>query len=82
MFMTRSEKTELIVREAATLSEDQQAAALDFIRALKREPYYYSASAEALAALDKGLEEIRAGQGMAGEDVFASIDKRLRAKGV
>lgn len=72
-------RTEQIVREAAALSEDQQDAALDFIRALKRDPYYHSASPEALAALDRGLAEIAAGQTIAGEDVFDSIDRRLKA---
>jgi predicted transcriptional regulator len=79
--MTRSEKTEQIVREAASLSEEQQAAALDFIRTLKRAPYYCSASTEALAALDKGLAEIDAGKLVDGEDVFAAVDRRLKAKG-
>ena len=75
-------RTEQIVHEAAALSEDQQAAALDFIRALKRAPYFYSASPEALAALDRGLAEIEAGQVITGEDVFAGIDRRLKAHGV
>jgi predicted transcriptional regulator len=79
--MTRSEQTDQIVREAASLSDEQRAAALDFIRALKRKPYYHSASAEALAALDKGLAEIQAGQVIEGEVVFAAIDDRLKARG-
>jgi hypothetical protein len=75
-------RTEQIVREAASLSEDQQEAALDFIRALKRVPYFYSVPPEAVAALDRGLAEIEAGQTIAGEDVFSSIDSRLKARGV
>jgi predicted transcriptional regulator len=79
--MTRTEKTEQIVREAASLTDEQQAAALDFIQAMKREPFYYSAPPEAVAALDKGLAEIAAGETVDGEDVFAAIDNRLKALG-
>lgn len=74
-------RTEQIIREAASLSEDQQEATLQFIRALNRDPYFYAASPEARAALDKGLAEIAAGCTVAGEDVFSAIDKRLKARG-
>jgi predicted transcriptional regulator len=76
--MTRAEQ---ISREAAALTGDQQEAALEFIRALKRDAFYYTAPPGALTALDHGLSEIAAGRTVGSEEVFARIDEKLKARG-
>ena len=51
-------KIEQIAREAQALSDFQQEAALEFIRAMKREPFFYSAPPEARVSVARGLGEI------------------------
>ena len=55
-------KVEHISREAAALSDDQLEAALEFIRSMKCDPFFYSAPPEALASIERGLEQIDRGE--------------------
>ena len=55
-------KVEQISREAAALSDYQLEATLEFIRSMKREPFFYSAPPEALASIERGLEQLSRGE--------------------
>lgn len=55
-------KIEQISREAAALSDYQLEAALEFIRNMKKEPFFYSAPPEALASIERGREQLARGE--------------------
>lgn len=68
-------KIEQIAREAAALSEYQLEAALEFIRAMKSEPFYFSAPPEARASIERGFAEIGRGETVSLDEV----ERRLSA---
>ena len=68
-------KIEQITREAAALSEHQLEAALEFIRAMKSEPLYFSAPPEVRASIERGFAEIGRGETLS----FDETERRLAA---
>ena len=68
-------KIEQITREAQALSEFQQEAALEFIRAMKDQAFFYSAPPEAHASIVRGLAEADSGTTMG----FEEVERRLTA---
>jgi len=66
-------KVEQISREAEGLSDEQLNATLDFIRTMKRDPFFYSAPIEALESIERGREEIARGEGVG----FAEAARRF-----
>lgn len=75
-------KVDQLAAAAESLSDQQLDVLIDITRAMKDEPFYYSAPPEALALLDQGLAEIAAGQTIAGDEVMGRIDTRLKELGV
>ena len=55
-------KTEQLTAVAARLSEEQVDALLSFAQAMADEPFYEKAPPEALASLERGLEQIARGE--------------------
>jgi hypothetical protein len=66
-------KIEQIRQEAASLSEDQLEAALEFIRHMKAEPFLYSAPPEVWESIERGRDQIKRGEGV----TFAEAARRL-----
>jgi len=66
-------KIEQISHEAASLSDDQLEATLEFIRTMKRKPYFYSAPVEALESIERGREQLARGEGVG----FAEAARRF-----
>ena len=66
-------KIEQISREVASLSDDQLEATLEFIRTMKRKPYFYSAPIGALESIERGREQISRGEGVG----FAEAARRF-----
>jgi predicted transcriptional regulator len=74
-------RTEQLADVARTLSDEQFDGLLSFARSLRGQPYYETASAEALASLDQGLADAAAGRVMAAADAFREIDAKIDAYG-
>lgn len=55
-------KIEQISHEAAALTDYQLEAALEFIRNMKKEPFFYTAPPEALASIERGREQLARGE--------------------
>lgn len=55
-------KVEQISREAEALSDYQLEAALEFIRAMKCDPFFFDAPPEALASIERGREQLSRGE--------------------
>ena len=72
-------KLDILADSARALSKDQLDALIDFPESMGKRPYIETAPPEALAALDKGLAEIRDGLTVSGTDVFDRIDRKLRS---
>jgi hypothetical protein len=74
-------KLDILNDTARSLSSEQLEALIDFARSMGKRRFADTAPPEALAALDKGLAEIRQGQTVAGPDVFDRLDKKLQSRG-
>jgi hypothetical protein len=68
-------KTEQLTAVAARLSEEQIDALLSFARSMADEPFYEKAPTEALASLERGLEQIARGDTVSLDE----LSKRLEA---
>jgi hypothetical protein len=68
-------KTEQLTAVAEQLSDEQVDALLSFARSMADEPFYEKAPAEALASLERGLEQIDRGETMSLDE----LSKRLEA---
>ncbi len=73
-------KTEQLTRIAETLSEDQVEGLLSFASYLSSDPFYATASDEALASIERGLSDIDAGKVRSAADVFGRIDTKIAAR--
>ena len=67
-------KTEQLTAVAEGLSEEQIDALLDFARSMAGEPFYDRAPPEALASLERGLEQISRGEAVS----LDQLSKRLK----
>ena len=74
-------KIEELASTASNLAPEQIEALLQLARSMRGPAIYYSAPAEVLAALDRGLAEIAAGKTVDGVDVLDRIDRKLKALG-
>jgi hypothetical protein len=68
-------KTEQLTAVAAQLSEEQVEALLSFAQSMAGEPFFENAPPEALASLERGLEQIARGETMS----LDALSKRLEA---
>jgi hypothetical protein len=68
-------KTEQLAVVAGRLSEDQIDALLSFAQSMADEPFYEKAPPEALASLERGLEQIARGETVSLDE----LSKRLEA---
>jgi predicted transcriptional regulator len=68
-------KTEQLTVVAGRLSEDQIDALLSFAQSMADEPFYEKAPPEALASLERGLEQIARGETVSLDE----LSKRLEA---
>jgi hypothetical protein len=68
-------KTEQLTVVAGRLSEDQIDALLSFAQSMADEPFYEEAPPEALASLERGLEQIARGETVSLDE----LSKRLEA---
>ena len=68
-------KLDQISREAAALSEYQLEAALEFIRAMKVDPYFYDAPAEAIASIERGREQVARGEGISLDELSQRLKR-------
>jgi len=68
-------KAEQLTAVAERLSEEQIEALLSFARSMAEEPFYEKAPPEALASLERGLEQIARGETVSLDE----LSKRLGA---
>jgi len=68
-------KAEQLTAVAERLSEEQIEALLSFARSMAEEPFYEKAPPEALASLERGLEQIARGETVSLDE----LSKRLEA---
>ena len=61
-------KAEQLTAVAERLSEEQIEALLSFARSMAEEPFYEKAPPEALASLERGLEQVARGETMLLDD--------------
>ncbi len=73
-------KVEQISREAASLSDYQLEAALHFIRSMKSEPYIYSAPPEAIASIERGLEQLDGGAYIDFDELSRRLDAATKPR--
>ncbi len=73
-------RTEQLTDIADALTDEQFNGLLSFARSLRSEPYYETASIEALGSLDRGLADAAAGRVIAAEDVFCEIEAKIAAR--
>ncbi len=74
-------KIEELTSTATDLAPEQIEALLQLARSMRGPASYFSAPAEILAALDRGLAEIATGKTVDGTAVLDRIDKKLNALG-
>ena len=70
-------KTEQLAQEAEVLTSDQIDGLIAYVRYLRSEPYYATATPEALASIESGLADAHAGRVTAAETVLTRIDQKL-----
>jgi predicted transcriptional regulator len=68
-------KTEQLTAVAARLTEEQVEALLSFARSMADEPFYSKAPPEALASIERGLEQIARGEAVSLDE----LGRRLKA---
>lgn len=68
-------KTEQLTSVVERLSDEQIDALLDFAQSMAAEPFFDKAPPEALASLNRGLEQIARGEAVSLDE----LSKRLRA---
>ena len=56
------DRTDELTRAAAQLTDEQLASLTDLARAMKERPFYETAPPEALASLQRGLEQLDRGE--------------------
>lgn len=74
-------RTEQLADAARSLSDEQFDGLLTFVRSLRGQPYFETASEDALASLDQGLADAAAGRVIAAADAFREIDAKIDAYG-
>ena len=67
-------KSEQLAAVAERLSEDQIDALLSIARSMIEEPFYDRASPEALASLQRGLDQIAAGETVTLDELSKRLD--------
>ncbi|MFM9942158.1 MAG: hypothetical protein ACKVP7_21960 [Hyphomicrobiaceae bacterium] len=73
-------KIEQLTTTAAALPDDQIDELIAYARYLQAEPFFYSASPEALASLERGIAEAEAGNVRPAAEVFQRIRDRIAAR--
>lgn len=73
-------KIEQLTTTAATLPDDQIDGLIAYARYLQSEPFFYCASPEALASLERGIAEADAGNVRPASEVFQRIRDRIAAR--
>jgi|ABSP01.1.fsa_nt_gi hypothetical protein len=68
-------KIEQISQEAAALSDYQLEAALEFIRGMKQDPFFYAAPPEALASIERGREQLARGEQIELEELSRRLER-------
>ena len=72
-------KAEQLTRAASTLTDDQFDGLIALAEHLAKEPFYNSAPDHVLAAIDRGIAEAEAGLGVAGQQVFERLSRKIAA---
>lgn len=75
--MTRIEQLADI---ADTLTDEQFNGLMSFARSLHHDPYYDTASNDALDSLERGLADAAAGRFVTADDAFREIDAKIAAR--
>ena len=70
-------KIDQLTSAAKALPETQLDGLIAFARDLAAEPAYYSASADVLASIERGLAEHAAGESRPAGEVFARLGRRI-----
>jgi predicted transcriptional regulator len=73
-------RTEQLADIADALTDEQFNGLMSFARSLCQDPYYDTASLEALESLDRGLADVAAGRVIAADDAFREIDAKIAAR--
>ena len=73
--MTKAEQLKVVVRR---LSEEQIDALLSFARAMTEEPFYNNAPPEALASLQRGLEQTVRGETVSLDELSKRLEKAAK----
>jgi predicted transcriptional regulator len=77
--MVTMTKLEKLTQAATALSDDQLDGVLSYVQSLSSEPFYNSAPPEALASIERGLADARAGRVIDGEEAFKASAARIAA---
>ena len=70
-------KIEQLTQTATALTDDQIDGLIAYAAYLAGEPFYYSAPAEVLASIERGLADHAAGRVADGETLFADTARRI-----
>jgi predicted transcriptional regulator len=74
-------KTEQLTAVAEHLSDEQIDALLYFAQSMADEPFYGAAPAEALASLERGLEQIARGEVVSIEELDDRLKRAAKSSG-
>ena len=74
-------KTEQLSAVAARLSEEQIDALLSFARSMTDEPFYEKAPPEALASLERGLEQLARGETVSLDELSKRLEGAAKRSG-
>lgn len=73
-------KTEQLTAVADRLTEEQIDALLDFAQSMASEPFYDTAPPEALASLERGLEQIARGQAVPLDELAERLQDAAKSR--
>ncbi len=71
-------KIEQLTQEAELLTETQIGDLIELARHMRQRAAYYGAPAEVHASIERGLAELKAGQGVPSSKVYADLDAHIR----
>jgi hypothetical protein len=77
----RMTKTEQLSAIAERLSDEQVDSLLFFARSMAQKPFYDTAPPEALASLDRGLEQIERGETLSLDDLSERLEAAAKPIG-
>ena len=74
-------KAEQLTAVAERLSEEQIEALLSFARSMTEEPFYDKAPPEALASLERGLEQVARGETVSLDELSRRLEAAAKPSG-